>query len=277
MDYVGGEMKVIITVAVTGAETTKEQQPNLPITPEEIADSTYEAYKAGASIVHLHVRKPDGTPTQNLEIFKKTIELIRKKCDILIEVTTGGAVGMSENERLSPVYLKPDMASLDCGSVNFGDDILSNGFPTLRRFAKEMRKNRVKPTIECFDFGHINNAKILIKEGLIEPPYYFTFVMGVPGGIPATSKNLIFMAEELPENSLWASIGIGGRASLPMGLTALINGGHVRVGFEDNIYYRKGELAKSNAQLVKRIADFAKELGHEIASPKDAREILGLK
>lgn len=270
-------MKVMITAAITGAETTKEAQPNLPVTPQELADSAYECYKAGASIVHLHVREDDGTPTQDPAIFKKAIELIREKCDILIEVTTGGAVGMSAEERLEPVLLKPDMASLDCGSVNFGDDILFNGFPDLRTFARTMKENGVKPTIECFDFGHINNAKILIKEGLLDPPYYFTFVTGVPGGIPATAKNLIFMRDELPEQSIWGSIGIGGRASLPMALAALVTGGNVRVGFEDNIYYRKGELAKSNAQLVARIANFCQELGHEVATVEDARKILGLR
>jgi len=270
-------MKVMITAAITGAETTKEAQPNLPVTPQELADSAYECYKAGASIVHLHVREDDGTPTQDPAIFKKAIELIREKCDILIEVTTGGAVGMSAEERLEPVLLKPDMASLDCGSVNFGDDILFNGFPDLRTFARTMKENGVKPTIECFDFGHINNAKIIIKEGLLDPPYYFTFVTGVPGGIPATAKNLIFMRDELPEQSIWGSIGIGGRASLPMALAALVTGGNVRVGFEDNIYYRKGELAKSNAQLVARIANFCQELGHEVATVEDARKILGLR
>ncbi|MDD2714582.1 MAG: 3-keto-5-aminohexanoate cleavage protein [Candidatus Wallbacteria bacterium] len=270
-------MKVIITAAVTGAETTRAQQPNLPVTPAEIAQSTYEACMAGAAIVHLHVRKDDGTPTQDVGIFEKTIKLIREKCEIVIEITTGGAVGMSDDERVAPVKLKPDLASLDCGSVNFGDDILPNGFPSLRRFARLMREHGVKPTIECFDYGHINNAKLLIKEGLIDPPYYFTFVTGVPGGIPGTVKNLVFMRDELPENTVWSSIGIGGKASLPMGLAALLMGGNVRTGFEDNIYFRKGQLAKSNAQLVTRIVEFAKELGHEIATPAEAREILGLK
>lgn len=270
-------MKVMITVAVTGAETTRAQQPNLPVSPQEIAQSAFESFKAGASIVHLHVRKPDGTPTQDPEVFKEAITLIRKKCDMLIEVTTGGAIGMSDDERIAPVRLKPDMASLDCGSVNFGDEILPNSFPSLRRFASLMNEYGVKPTVECFDYGHINNAKILIKEGLISPPYYFTFVTGVPGGIPGTVKNLMFMKDELPENSVWSSIGIGGKASLPMGLAALLSGGHVRTGFEDNIFFRKGELAESNAQLVKRIAEFAKELGHEIATPAEARQILGLR
>ncbi|MDD5089883.1 MAG: 3-keto-5-aminohexanoate cleavage protein [Candidatus Wallbacteria bacterium] len=269
-------MKTIITVAVTGAETTKEQQPNLPVTPAEIAESAYQACLAGAAIVHLHVRKDDGTPTQDPAVFGEAIRLIRKKCDMLIEVTTGGAIGMSDDERIAPVDLGPELASLDCGSVNFGDEILPNSFPSLRRFAERMRKFGVKPTIECFDFGHINNAKILIKEGLITPPYYFTFVMGVPGGIPATVKNLLFMRDELPEGSHWSSIGIGGKASLPMGISALVSGGHVRTGFEDNVYYRKGELAESNAQLVKRIVSIAQELGHEIATPAEARAMLSI-
>jgi len=267
--------KTIITCAVTGAETTREQNPNLPITPEEIADSAYEARQAGAAIIHLHVRDEKGNPTQDLNVFRKTIELIRKKCDIVVEVTTGGAVGMTPEERLQPVTLEPEMASLDCGTVNFGNDYIINTLPVMREFAAAFKKYKVRPTLECFDLSHIYGARVLIKEGLVEGPFHFGLVLNVPGGVPYTPQILGFMLEQLPESAFWTVMGIG-RSSLPAVYGAVANNGFIRVGFEDNVYYSRGVLANSNAQLVERAARIVKESGNEIATPDDVRSMLQL-
>jgi 3-keto-5-aminohexanoate cleavage enzyme len=268
--------KVIITCAVTGAETTKNQCPNLPVTPKEIADSAYECYLAGASIIHLHVRNDDGTPTSNLNVFKEAIDLIRKKCDIVIEITTGGAVGMSPNERILPVSLKPDMASLDCGTVNFGNDYIINTLPVMKMFASEMNKYNVKPTFECFDISHIISSHTLIKEGLVKPPYHYGFVLNVPAALPYTHKTLSNMIDLLPNDSEWTVMGIG-KAHLPAIFGALSFGGNIRVGYEDNIYYSKGVVAKSNAEFVERAATLVKIAQKEVASPDDVRDFFKIK
>lgn len=267
--------KLIITAALTGAEVTRDNNPNLPITPVEIAKAAYQCYQAGASVVHLHVRNEDETPTQAGEIYKKTIGLIKAKCNLIIQVSTGGAVGMTAHERLQPVYLKPEMATLSTGSVNFGDDVFMNPPSYLEEFAQVMREQGVKPEIEAFDVGMINNALQLVKKGFISEPLHFDFVMGVPGGIPGTLKNLLHMVESIPPGSTWTVAGMG-RTELPLGTAAIIMGGHVRVGFEDNIYYEKGLLAESNAQLVERIVRVAQIHSRPVASPDEARNILGL-
>jgi 3-keto-5-aminohexanoate cleavage enzyme len=268
--------KMVITCAVTGAETTREHTPHVPITPEEIAESAYQAYLAGAAICHLHVRDKDGNPTQDLEVFKEAISLIRDKCDIVIEVTTGGAVGMTPKERLQPVTLKPDMASLDCGTVNFGDDYIVNTLPVMREFATQMNELGVKPTLECFDMSHIYASKQLIKEGLLKPPYHYGFVMNVPGGVPYNATMLAGFLKELPPESYWTVIGVG-KTSVNAVCGALSFGGFIRVGFEDCIFYSKGVLAESNAQMVERAASLAKTAGFELASPGDVRKLFGLK
>jgi 3-keto-5-aminohexanoate cleavage enzyme len=267
--------KLIITAAVVGAEITREQQPNLPITPVEIAEEVYRCYQAGASICHLHVRTDDGTPTQDRERFRETIAEIRKRCDIIVQVSTGGAVWMTPEERLQPVELKPEMATLTCGTVNFGDDVFWNGPKELERFAEALKQHGVRPEFEIFEAGMIANALALHKKGLVEPPFHFDFVLGVPGALPASPKNLLFLVESLPPGATWSVAGIG-RHQLPMATLAIVLGGHVRVGFEDNIYYRKGELATSNAQLVERIVRIAKELDRPIATPDEARAMLGI-
>lgn len=269
---------LIITVAVTGAEVTREHNPNLPITPEEIVQAAVECYDAGASIVHVHVRDPEtGKPSSDPELFKRVLEGIReKRPDMIVQFTTGGAIGMTEEERIAPVYLKPDMATLNMGSMNFGDDVFLNPPKFIRRLAKTMIEVGVKPEIEVYDISMIATAKKLIKEGLILEPPHFDFVMGVPGGIPATVENLLIMKRNLPPNATW-SVAAVGRHQLPMNVTAILLGGHVRTGFEDNVYYKKGVLAKSNAQLVERIVRIAEELGRPIATPKQAREILHLR
>lgn len=267
---------VIITAAVTGAETTREQVPTLPFTPEEIADETARSFEAGASIVHLHVREDDGTPTQDRDRFAKTIELIRAKCPILIETTTGGAAGMPDEDRLQPISLRPPMASLDCGSVNFGDEVLINTFGQMQFYARQMAKHDVKPTLECFDIGHIHNARMLIERGMLDPPHHFGLVLGVAGGIPATPRCLQAMVENLPDHSLWTVIAVGGKASALLHPLALALGGHVRVGFEDSIYVRKGVVAESNADLVRHVASLARKMGREVADVAAVQKALGI-
>ncbi len=267
--------KVIITVAPVGAEVTREDNPNLPLTPEEIIEAAYEAWQSGAAIAHLHVRDPKGEPTQEKEIFRQVIEGIRQKCDIIIQVSTGGSVGMTAAERCAPVALKPEMATLTTGTVNFGKDVFSNPYPLIVDFAHKMQENGVKPEIEVFDAGMLDTALKLVKKGVLSRPLHFDFVLGVPGGMAATPRNLVHLVEGIPHGSTWSVAGIG-LHELTLGTMALAMGGHVRVGFEDNVFYEKGSLAQSNAQLVARIARISKEIGRPVASPTEAREILGL-
>ena len=269
--------KLIITCAITGAETTKEMNPALPITPEEIATGAFEAYEAGASVLHLHVRKDDGTPTQDVAIFQKAISLIRAKCDIVIETTTGGAAWMTPEERLQPVTLKPEMASLDCGTVNFGDEYIVNTLPIMRQFAQAMLDNGVRPTLECFDLGHVYASHILIKEGLLQEPYHYGLVLNVPGAAKYEPDVMEFLVRKLPKGAFFTAFGVGGKANLDSIYATIALGGHVRVGFEDNIYYSKGRLAKSNAELVERAARIAKDCGRELARPDDVRQLLKLR
>lgn len=267
--------KLIITAAVTGAEVTRADNPNLPVTPAEIARAALDCCRAGAAIVHLHVRHADGSPTQDAAVFKETIDLIREQCDMIVQVSTGGAVGMSPEERIQPVRLRPEMASFSTGSVNFGDDVFLNPPGYLEHFARVMREHGVKPEIEVFEVGMINNALRLVRQGLLDEPLHFDFVMGVPGGIPATIKNLLHLVESIPPGSTWTVAGMG-RHELPLATAAILLGGHVRVGFEDNIYYEKGVLAESNARLVERVVRVARIHGREPASPGEARRLLGL-
>lgn len=269
--------KIVITCACTGAETSKDLQPALPITPEEVAQAAQECRAAGAAILHLHVRDEKGHPTQNVERFRQAIELVRRKTDIIIELTTGGAVGDSAEERLRPVIaLEPEMASLDCGTVNFGDEYIVNTLPVMREFAAEFRKRKVRATLECFDLGHVYASHYLIKEGLIEAPYHYGFVLNVPGAVPYSVENLTAFMKGLPQGADFTVMGIG-RSSLPAQYGALANGGWIRVGFEDNVYYSKGVLAKSNAELVERAARISHEAGLKPATPDEVRQYLKLR
>ena len=269
--------KLIITACICGAEVTKEHNPAVPYTVEEIANESYGAYKAGASIIHLHVRYDDGTPTQDVERFRECFEAIRAKCpDVIIQPSTGGAVGMSNDERLQPITLMPEMATLDCGTCNFGgDDIFVNTENMIKDFGEKMIARGIKPEVEVFDKGMIDMANRLCKKGYIKAPMHFDFVMGVNGGISGEPRDLIFMKESIPQGSTWTVAGVG-RYEFPMAVMGILMGGHVRVGFEDNVYLSKGVLAKSNAELVEKVVRLAKEFGREIATPDEAREILGL-
>ncbi len=268
--------KLIITVAVTGAEVTKEQQPNLPVTPDEIAQEVYNCWQAGASIAHIHARMPDGTPTQSKEVYAEIKRKIREKgCNIILQFSTGGAVWHKPEERIQCLDAEPEMATLSAGSCNFGDDVFMNAPSFMELLAIRMKEKGIKPEIEVFEPGMIENALRLVKKGLLELPLHFDFVLGVPGAMTGNIEDLVFLVNKLPKGCTWSVAGIG-RYELPLAVHAIVMGGHVRVGFEDNIYYRKGELAKSNAQLVERIVRIAKEVGREIATPDEAREMLGI-
>jgi 3-keto-5-aminohexanoate cleavage enzyme len=268
--------KLIITAAICGAEVTKEHNPAVPYTVEEIGREAESAYKAGASIIHLHVREDDGTPTQDKARFKSCMDEIKKRCpDVIIQPSTGGAVGMTDEERLQPTELGPEMATLDCGTLNFGgDEIFINTENTIKNFGRILKERGVKPEIEVFDKGMIDYAIKFQKQGFINKPMHFDFVLGVQ--MSATARDLTFMVDSIPEGSTWTVAGMG-RHQIPMAMIGMAMGGNVRVGFEDNIYLSKGVLAKSNGELVEKVVRIAMELGREIATPDEAREILGLK
>ena len=270
--------KLIITAAICGAEVMKEHSPYVPYTVDEIATEAFKAYEAGASIIHLHVRTDDGKPTQDKNRFKEIIDAIQAKCpDAIIQPSTGGAVGMTNDERLQPTELFPEMATLDCGTLNFGgDEIFENTENTIKYFGERMIANNIKPELEVFDKSMIDMALRLHKKGYIKSPMHFDFVMGVNGGISGTLRDFVFLRNSIPADATYTVAGVG-RFEFPLATAAIIDGGHVRVGLEDNLYISKGVLTKSNGELVEKVVRIAKELGREIATPAEAREILGLK
>jgi len=253
--------------------------PYIPITPEEITGSSIECWNAGASIVHIHVRDPKtGLGTQDLELFRQVVTPLREKTDLILSLTTSGIAGrnLPIEQRLIPLELQPALASLDAGSINLGGGVFSNPPEFLDAAAKKMKEKGVKPEIEIFDLGMIVTTLRMRDEKRLDDPLYFQFVLGTPWGAPATPKSFLHLFEHIPSNASWSVIGIG-RGHLPMSMMGLIMGGHIRVGMEDNIYYEKGVLAKSNAQFVERIGRISRDYGREIASPAEARKILGLK
>jgi 3-keto-5-aminohexanoate cleavage enzyme len=272
---------LIITCAITGAETTRDRQPNLPITPEEQGEAAAACAAAGASIIHLHVRDDQGKPTQDLARFRQSIEAIRKRApELIIQISTGGAIGESIDNRAAPLQLKPEMASLNLGTMNFGDDVFFNHPRDIVALAAKMHQFGVTAELEIYEVGMLETAFRMAKQGLLREPLCFQFVLGVPGGMSGETRNLVHLIGTLHEGlggqaSHWGVAGIG-RYQLPLAVQAIAMGGHVRVGFEDNIYYRKGEIAQSNAQLVERVARLAGELGREVVTPKKARELLFL-
>jgi 3-keto-5-aminohexanoate cleavage enzyme len=267
----------IISVAVTGSVTQPSQTPHLPITPRQIADSAIEAFNAGASIAHIHVRDPEsGMPTHNLEYFDEIAQRVRAQTDMVLNFTTGGYPGMEHEARMETLTLEPEVASFDAGSMNFGPGVFLNPPDFLRELAGRFLKYGVRPELECFDVGMVGNCLRLIDEGLIEQPLWWQFVLGVPGGAPAEPRTLLHMVDMLPAGSQWSVIGIG-RGQLPMNMLAIMTGGHVRTGLEDNIYLKRGVLAESNAQFVERLARLTREFGREVATPADARRLLGLR
>jgi 3-keto-5-aminohexanoate cleavage enzyme len=270
--------KLIITAAICGAEVLKEHNPAVPYTVEECVREAKSAYEAGASIIHLHVRYDDGTPTQDKDRFKEIMDAIYKECpDVIIQPSTGGAVGMSNDERLQPTELNPEMATLDCGTLNFGgDEVFMNTENTIKYFGERMIERGIKPELEVFDKSMIDMALRLHKKGFIKTPMHFDFVMGVNGGISGELRDFVFLRGSIPSDATYTVAGVG-RYEFPLAVAAIIDGGHVRVGFEDNVYLSKGVLAKSNGELVQKVVRLARELGRDIATPAEARKILGLR
>ncbi|WP_373079452.1 3-keto-5-aminohexanoate cleavage protein [Fusobacterium varium] len=270
--------KIIITVAPTGAWPSKKDNPNIPLTPEEIANDVYECYKAGASIAHLHMRDDMGKGTMDIKKFEETVRLIKEKCDIVINLTTSGDLNATDETRQAHLKLiKPDLASYDCGSMNWMHNSLFINHPKfLEELGYTMQENNVKPEIEIFDAGMIYNSLYYIKKGVLKEPVHYQFVLGAAGGTAATVENLVYLKNLIPERSTWSALGIG-KGHIPILMTAIAMGGHVRVGMEDNVYYGPGELAVSNAQLVERAAKLIENSMNEVATPTEARKILGLK
>jgi uncharacterized protein (DUF849 family) len=298
--------KVVISAAITGSIHTPTLSPHLPITPEEIAQNAIDAAKAGAAAVHIHARNPEnGMPSPDLKLFKQIIEKIRAESNVIICTTTGGGVGMTVEQRVAVVpEFKPELASFNMGSINFGlfpmaemdrewkyewekvmlektrGFVFQNTFTDLEKFCQIMRDQETKPELEIYDIGHLYNAAYLLSKGLLEPPIYMQFVMGILGGIQATIYDLTHMKQTADRifgdgNYRWSAFGAG-RMEFPICTTAALLGGNCRVGLEDNLYVDKGVLAKSNAELVDKMVRILDEFNLEPASPDDAREILGI-
>jgi 3-keto-5-aminohexanoate cleavage enzyme len=267
---------LIITVAGIGAEVTRDQQPNLPITPEEIGEDATRCRAAGASIYHLHVRDPSGAPTMDIDTFRRAFDAIRVRTDVIVQFTSGGAASDRENARIAPLELRPPMASLTTGTTNFGSEVFWNPEPLVTRFYVRMRELGIMPEFEIFDSAMISNAERLLRRHGDGHHAHFDFVLGVPGAMPAWPDALPFLVAHLPEGATWSATGIG-RAHLPVTKGAIARGGHVRTGFEDVRFFAPGELATSNAQLVARVVGIARSQGRDIATPASARKILGLE
>lgn len=271
---------LIITCAITGAETLKSKQPALPITPEEQAQSAKEACDAGASIIHLHVRDESGNPTQDLNRFEESIQAIRSAVpDVILQISTGGAVGESLQARMQPLSFKPEMATLNMGSMNFGDALFLNSLPDIKEMASQIYSNQIVPELEVYDLGMLETTFKLLDQGILKNPLFLQFVLGVPGGVSGDPDHLDYFlkyAQSKVSDLHWAVAGIG-RYEFPLAKLAIQKGGHVRVGFEDNIYLEKGVLAKSNAQLVDKVVGYAKEQGRAVATCAKARELLQIQ
>jgi len=271
--------KLIITAAVSGSAPTKQQNPNVPYTPKEIADEALAAWRAGAAIAHIHVRDPEtGTPVTRLDLFAEVTQRIRSESDLIINLSTSGfhLTGPDADEvRLLPLEAKPDLCSLDVGSLNFRGGVFLNSAAWVESAAERIRDAGAKPEIEVFDIGHIRQANHLIDRDLIDDPPWLQLCLGIPWGIEATIDSLLEMRRRLPENALW-SVLAPAAAQLPITTHALLMGGHVRVGFEDNLYLEQGIQASSNAQFVERTATLARSLLREVATCEETRTILGL-
>ncbi len=243
-----------------------------------MAQAAREAVAAGASILHIHARYPDGRPTQDAAQYKIILDAIRQAApDAILQVSTGGATGMTRLERLAPLSLDPEMATLDCGTLNFGgDEIFINTENDIIAFAAALQGKNIAKELECFDKGHVDTALRLHKKGFITGPLHFSFVLGTNGGMTGELRDVTFLRGSIPPDATYSVAGIG-RFELSLAEYAIRDGGHVRVGFEDNLYIEKGVLARSNAQLVDKVVMMAKKAGRAIASPDEAREILRMK
>lgn len=298
--------KVIVTAAITGAIHTPSMSPYLPITPKQIADEAVRAWEAGAAVAHIHVRNPEtGQPSPDLELFRQVVTDVKRRCNIILCLTTGGGLGMTAEQRVAVVpTFKPELASFNFGSMNFAlfpvlsggryeferewekqylamteDLIFPNTFKTMREFCGYFKENGTRPELEIYDLGMINNAAFMIERGFLQRPPYMQFVMGILGGAAATVENLQYfyrVAKDVIGDFHW-SVCAAGRHQMALCTQSLLMGGNVRVGLEDNLYLERGVMAKSNAEQVEKIIRIARELGREPATPDEARQILGLK
>ena len=279
--------RTIITAALTGVLSTREQCPAIPYTPREIGEEAARAAQEGAAIVHIHARTPEGGPDWSVETFAQIYSEVRARSDVIVNFSTG-AVGIPAEQRIAHIReLKPEMAALNMGSMNYAmyserrkefihDHVFANPFKDISLFLKAMNEASIRPELECFDTGHIGNTRPLIHQGILKPPYQFSLIMGVLGGIPASTRHLIDQVDTLPPQSHWQVIGIS-LAQWSLAAAAITMGGNVRVGLEDNFYLEEGRMAKSNGELVAKAARMCRELGTEVASPAEARKQLGLE
>jgi 3-keto-5-aminohexanoate cleavage enzyme len=271
--------KVIITVAPTGSVPRKKDTPHVPVTPDEIAETAYQCAQEGAAVIHVHCRDENERPTSRFEIFKETVDKIRKRTKLVVMTSTSGIAGATDPDRAAPLKTQPEMGSLTTGTLNFAGRtptiVYVNTVETIQFLAKAMLDLGIKPEIEAFDVGFIQQGKKLIEMGLVKEPAHFQLVMGVDGGVPATPQNLLHMAAQLPAHATYVVAGMA-RMQLPMTTMAILTGGHVRVGLEDNLYLKKGVLAR-NEELVARARHLAEDLQRDVATPDDARRIMGLK
>lgn len=268
--------KLIVTAALTGNVPTKALNPNTPVTVDEIVEDIIRCRKLGASVAHIHVRDNEENPTCDRELFKQVLDkLAEKKCDIITQVSTGARGGGNTPEwRSQMLDLNAEMASLTVGSSNFPNIVNANSFELIKYLAEKMSQNNIKPELEAFDLGMIDNARLLLKEGVLKGPLHFNLVMNVRGSVAGTPRNLLHMVESLPEGSTYTVSGIG-PSQVTMLTMSILLGGHTRTGLEDSLLYAKGVPA-TNVMLVERVVRIAKEIGREIATPDEAREILGL-
>lgn len=267
--------KLIITVALTGNVPTKQMNPHLPVTPAEIAADVKRCSEAGACLFHIHARNAQQIPTLDPSVFKKIVTEIKQVApDAILQLSTGGRAGKDWEERANPIRLLPEMGSFTTGSINFPGMIYENSPQFLNFLAQIFKENDVKPEIEVFETGMINNALYLLKKGFLYTPLHFNFVLGVPGAMPGTVKNLLLLSESIPAGSTWCVTGIG-NTEIPLATAAVVLGGHVRVGLEDNLYLPDKTLA-TNLDLVQKVVAIAREIGREIATPAEARSILSL-
>lgn len=265
---------VIITAAVVGAEVTRAQSPYVPYGSEEIAQAALDAWRAGAAVVHLHARWPDGRPSQESAHFREIVDRIRAAgSDVVVQCSTGGAVGMSVDERLGSLVDGAEMGTLNLGTMNFGDDVFQNTRPDIVRIAARLRELRLVPECEVYDAGMLDTLRWLLEKGHLAAPYHVQFVLGVPGGMSASERNLRFLVDGMPERCHWSVAGVG-RFQLPMAELSLRLGGHVRVGLEDNLFLSKGVLAKGSHELVARAVELAHVAGRAPVLAAAAREIL---
>lgn len=276
--------KVIVSCALTGAVTTKKHCPAIPYTAEEIGEEARRAFEAGASIVHVHARTEDGAPTWDVEVFRRYLAEIRRRApELLVNWSTGG-MGPMESRVQHVLQLRPDIAALNMGSMNYAKwrkdrkdfafkFIFANDFADIIGFARAMKEAGAKPELECFDTGHVASYEVLEDLGLLEPPYHFSFILGVLGGMPATARHLAFQAQSVPPGSRWKVIGVS-REQWPLCMAALALGGDVRVGLEDNFYLPDGKMAGSNGELVAEAVKLCRLAGREVASPAEARQLL---